>query len=365
MHVIIGLFYRHILKKVFFLFDPETVHDRMIRFGVFLGSHPSARRLVRRCLLYQHPMLEQTISNIHFKNPIGLAAGFDKNAELTGILPSLGFGFAEVGSITGEPCVGNLKPRLWRLKKDRAILVHYGLKNDGAVAIADRLREKKFSIPLGISVAKTNCEKTVETQAGIDDYTKAYRLFVNIGAYTTVNISCPNAFGGQPFTDPQKLDALLDSLDAVPSQKPVFLKLSPDLSSAEIDAILRVCHSHRVLGFICTNLTKKRLPKHKADPYLPLVGGMSGKVVEQSSDNLLKTLYQKTKGQYILIGCGGVFTAEDAYKKIRLGASLVQMVTGMIFQGPQVIGEINRGLVRCMKRDGFSSLADAVGVDSV
>lgn len=359
----IGFLYRYAFKPVAFRLDPEFVHDRILGAGIFLGKTALGRRLTRGLFCYASPMLEQTLLGIPFPNPIGLAAGFDKNAELTDILPDVGFGFAELGSVTGEPCNGNLKPRLWRLPKSQSLVVYYGLKNDGAEIIAARLKTKTFRIPLGISVAKTNSADTVELADGIADYAKAYRSFADIGSYTTINISCPNAFGGQPFTSPDRLDALLTSIDEIPSPKPVFVKLSPDLTRDEVDGLLAVIDKHHVQGIICSNLTKNRSNKKIIETDLPPQGGLSGKVVEGLANELIAHVYRQTKGRYVITGCGGVFSAEDAYKKIRLGASLVQLITGMVYRGPQLISEINRGLVELLERDGFTSVGQAVGAD--
>lgn len=362
-NTVIGFLYVHILKCIFFCIDPEVVHDHMIATGVRLGSHGWTRGLVRTAFHYHHPMLAQTIHGIRFENPIGLSAGFDKNARLTAILPSVGFGYAEVGSITGEPCAGNPGRHLWRLPKDKSLVVYYGLKNDGAEIIADRLRNEKFRIPIGISVAKTNASFTVDPEKGVEDYAKAFELFADIGAYTTINISCPNAYGGQPFSDPMLLDQLLTRTDLISTRKPTFIKLSPDLTHDEVDAILEVSGRHRIDGFICTNLIKDR-SLVDAKEQLPEKGGMSGKLIESRSNELIAHVYSTTKGKKIIIGCGGIFTAEDAYRKIRLGASLLQMITGMIYEGPQVISQINQDLVRLLKRDGFASISDAIGVDN-
>ena len=161
--------YRSIAKPLFFLQDPENVHDRMLMFGAFLGASPLTRAAVSAAYRYRDPILEQEILGMRFPNPVGLAAGFDKNAELTGVIPSVGFGFHEIGSVTGEPCEGNTKPRLWRMPKSKALVVWYGLKNDGAEAIAARLRGKRFTVPLGTNVAKTNCAETADTERGIAD----------------------------------------------------------------------------------------------------------------------------------------------------------------------------------------------------
>jgi dihydroorotate dehydrogenase len=356
--------YTYVLKPVFFLNDPEFVHDRMMGVGKILGKTKVSRKLVSGLFNYRHPMLEQKILGIDFKNPIGLSAGFDKNAELTDILPSVGFGFAEVGSITGNPCTGNPKPRLWRLKRSKSLVVYYGLKNDGCEAIAHRLKGKHFSIPIGMSVAMTNCIDNLNIKKAIFDYAKALRIMEKTGDYSTVNISCPNTHGGQPFIEPHKLDYLLDILDEIPTTKPVFVKLSPDMSPRELDKILDVLKKHRVHGIICTNLTKKRDNPKILDKHVPSHGGLSGKVVQELSDRMLAYIYRREGKRFVLVGCGGVFNAADAYKKIRLGASLIQMITGMIFEGPQVISEINRGLVDLLKRDGFANIHDAIGVDN-
>lgn len=364
---IIGLLYKNILKPVFFLLDPEFIHDRITISGRFLGSNAFTRLLTSIFFSYSHPALEQQILGIKFKNPIGLAAGFDKDAYLPTILPSIGFGFTEVGTVTGEPCPGNPKPRLWRLKNSKSLVVYYGLKNDGCEEISKRLKDKKFSIPVITSVGKTNNKETVEESKGIADYVKAYKAFTNIGQIFDVNISCPNAYGGLPFSDPKKLDGLLTQIDKIPTKKPVFLKMPPDLTDSELDEILTVAAKHKIAGFICTNLTKdrKRSESKITDKYIPEHGGLSGKLVEDLANHQIKTIYQKTKGKYVIIGCGGVFSAEDAYKKIKLGASLIQLITGMIFEGPQVISEINQGLVKLLKKDGYTNISQAVGTSVI
>jgi len=357
-------FYKNLLQPLFFQFDPETVHDRMGFFGEFLGRFSLTRNITSSLFNYSDKKLEQDILGIKFKNPVGLGAGFDKNAQLINILPSVGFGFAEVGSITGEPCEGNPKPRLWRLKKSRGFLVWYGLKNDGCEVISEKLKSKKFEIPIGTNIAKTNSPNTVETDMGIADYIKAFKEFTEIGAYFTINISCPNAYGGLPFTDSGRLDKLLDKIDRIATKKPIFLKLSPDLPKSEIDKIIMVCSRHRVHGFVLTNLTKNRTNRKVLDKVLSAEGGMSGKIVENLSNELISYIFQKTNGKYVIIGLGGVFSAQDAYKKIMLGASLVALISGMIYEGPQVISEINIGLVKLLERDGYSNISQAIGADN-
>jgi len=354
-------FYKQILKRIFFQLDPETIHDRMVFAGRILGSNAVSRRLTALGFSYSEPRLQQDVLGIKFPNPVGLAAGFDKDAQLVDILPSVGFGFAEVGSITGEPCEGNPKPRLWRLKKSKGLVVYYGLKNEGCQKIAARLKNRKFQIPIGTSIAKTNCPETADARRGIEDYAKAFSEFTKIGQYFTLNISCPNAYGGQPFTDAVSLDQLLERIDQIPTKKPILLKISPDLSKSEVDAILDVVSNHRVHGFVCTNLTKDRGSKKIVERTVPEKGGISGKVVEDLATEIIRYIYKKTKDKYVIIGCGGVFSAEDAYKKIKAGASLIQLITGMVFEGPQLISEINLGLVELLKRDNLSNISQAVG----
>jgi dihydroorotate dehydrogenase len=361
---VLRFFYKKILRKVYFAVDPEVVHDKMLYFGRLLGSNAITKKATTLVFGYSNSKLEQDILGIKFKNPIGLAAGFDKDAYLTDIIGCVGFGHIEVGSITKNPCKGNKKPRLWRLKKSKSLLVFYGLKNEGCKRIAKRLRGKNFTIPIGTSIAKTNSEKTVKTQAGIDDYSAAFKEFTNIGSYYTINISCPNAYGGEPFTNSKKLEGLLSRIDNIKTKKPILLKLSPDLTKKQIDKILSVVKKHKISGFVCSNLTKNRKNKKIIDKNIPKVGGLSGKVEEDLVNKQIKYIYGKTKGKYIIIGLGGVFCAKDAYKKIKLGASLVQLITGMVFEGPQVVSEINQGLVGFLEKDGFDNISQAIGAEN-
>ncbi len=355
--------YKKILRPILFRFDPELIHDWFIKIGSLLGKFSITRLLTRYYFSYSNNKLKQTIHGQVFKNPIGLAAGFDKNAQLTDILPAVGFGFIEVGSITGEPCECNAKPRLWRLIKSESIVVYYGLFNRGAEVLEKFLKPKSFSIPLVTSLAKTNNQATAEMQAGIVDYVKAHQAFSDIGNFTTINISCPNAFGGEPFTDKESLSALLTEIDRIETNKPCFIKIAPDLTETELDGIIEVIKQHNVAGIICGNSAKKRSNLEFRDKQLPEKGGISGKVIIDLSTSLVKQVYQKTNGQYLIIGCGGITTAEEAYQQIKNGASLIQLITGMIYEGPQLISEINQGLVKLLEQDGYKNITEAIGVD--
>lgn len=350
-------------KPVFFLLDPEAVHDGVSRLGKILGRFRVTRALTRLLFGFSDPSLGQTVAGIKISNPVGLAAGFDKDAKLINIIPSVGFGFMDVGSVTGEPCAGNPKPRLWRLKRSGGLVVYYGLKNRGCEIISKELRGKRTMVPLGISVAMTNSEKNLILDSAIEDYAKAFSSFADIGDYITVNVSCPNACGGQPFSDPANLERLLSRLDGIRTSRPVFLKLSPDLEDSVFDETVEIACRHRVAGIICSNLTKKRGAGISPMDPVPKKGGVSGKPVRDLSDRMIERAYRAARGRLIIIGCGGVFSAEDAYRKIRKGASLIQMVTGMIFEGPQVVGSINLGIAKLLERDGFSSINEAIGAD--
>lgn len=353
--------YQYIWKPIFFCIDPEVIHDKMVDFLEFFGGYVLLRKLTYFCFGYSNAMLEQNILGIYFKNPVGLSAGFDKNATLMDIMPALGFGFTEVGSITGEACLGNPKPRLWRLKKSKSLAVYYGLKNDGCVEISKRLKNKKFDLPVGINMAKTNCRETADTENAIADYFKSYQAFTGIGNYAVINISCPNAFGGQPFNDSARLEKLMSKITSIPKTKPIFVKISPDLQKNEVDEIINIASKFKLDGFICTNLTKNRNNKNILDKNVPEKGGLSGKIVDTMSDDLIRYVYKKTNGQTVIIGSGGVFTAEDAYRKIKAGASLIELITGMIYEGPQIASAINLGLVKLLQKDGCKNISEAVG----
>ena len=366
-NALFGGFYKFLCKPIFFAMDPEKVHDRMLVVGQMLESNPVTRGLTKVFFGYSNKMLEQNIKGIKFRNPIGLAAGFDKNAQMPRLYEACGFGHGEIGSITGEPCEGNPKPRLWRLKKSQGLVVYYGLKNKGAEVIAKKLEGKEFSVPVGVSIAKTNCKVTADKQAGIDDYVKAHRTMIDTGDYATINISCPNAHGGEPFSKPEDLDALLTAIEEVPTEKPIFIKLAPDHTHDEIDSIIEVADRHKIAGFVCTNLTKDRknesIMKKVIDSDVPDKGGISGMPVRDLSTEVVSHIYKKAGEKYVIMGCGGVFSAKDAYEKIKAGASLIQMITGMIFVGPQLMSDINRGLVKLLKQDGLANISDAVGLN--
>ncbi len=341
--------------------DPEDVHHQMTKAGVILGKSQISLALLRSIFLFQHHALQCKVAGIQFSNPLGLAAGFDKNAELYNILPEIGFGFAELGSVTGEPCAGNPRPRLFRVPKEKSIIVNYGLYNHGAGVIAQRLTHTKFRIPIGFSVAKTN-DPSLDTSAGIKDYLKAYRYMHPLGSYTTINVSCPNTSDGQTFCHPQNLAPLLKALADENHNKPIFLKIKPDMDGQLLKEVVEIVNNHNwITGFIISNLTMHRdglgTPKSVLDQ-ISLKGGLSGLPVQTRSNAAISQVRKHTNK--IIIGCGGIFTGKDAYEKIKRGASLLQLITSMIYEGPGVISRINRELVDLIQHDGFGNIAEVV-----
>jgi dihydroorotate dehydrogenase len=350
-----GASYRYLLKPILFQFDPELMHNVFISIGKVLGNYRVTKKLTNLMFNYQDKMLQQDILGVRFRNPIGLAAGFDKNAEIISIMEDVGFGFSEVGSITKKSSKGNPGNRMKRLIEKESLWIHFGLNNKGADKTYDDLSGKRFKIPYGLSIAKTNCEETCNPEVGLGDYIYSVKKFANLGQFLTINISCPNAFGGQSFAEPKLFEKLMREIYKLKLKKPVFIKISPDLTKDNIDKIIKTGKKYGVSGFVCTNLTKQ----HAIGK-----GGLSGKAVQSLSDKIIAYVYKNTRNwtkKPIIIGVGGIFTAEDAYRKIKLGASLLQMITGMIYEGPAIIGEINQGLVRLLKKDGFRNIGEAIG----
>lgn len=356
--------YRHVLKPYFFNKDPEYIHEKMVAFGKNLGSYKITRSLVKSALAYEHHMLEQNLWGIDFKNPVGLAAGFDKNAELNAIMGSVGFGFATVGSVTCGSYEGNPAPRLVRLPKSKGILVNYGLKNQGADFIAEYISHRHKDIPQVISIGKTNSKDTVDRDRGIEDYYECLKTFVDqdVGDIYEINISCPNTFGGEPFTNKKDLTALFNKLFTLNIEKPVFIKMPISLPFDELKELISVCVDYGIKAIVLGNLRKEKSGQGIEDALSEDArGGISGKPTERISNDLIAAAYQYAGDNIRIIGVGGVFSAKDAYQKIKLGATMIELITGLIYEGPQLVREINRGLVKLLQADGFENIEEAVG----
>ncbi|MFA6354166.1 MAG: quinone-dependent dihydroorotate dehydrogenase [Candidatus Paceibacterota bacterium] len=362
------MLYKFLLKPIFFKFDPELVHNRIISLGEFLGRFSLTKKITAKLFNYENSKLETEVCGIKFKNPVGLAAGFDKDVRLTQIIPEVSFGFMEVGAVTHLPCAGNPGRHLVRLPEDKSLIVYYGLKNIGSEAISKKLPGLEFKIPVGINIAKTN-QADIKGDKSVEDYVQTYRLLASRFSYATINVSCPNAQDGCTFQDPVFLKKLMAALKNEPKSVPVFLKLSNHLSLKEVDDILEIVEESKLVdGFVLCNLSKDRASlKLKSQPevlnILP-AGGISGAPIRRKSNELIKYVYKKTNGRYKIIGVGGIFDAEDAYEKIKFGASLVQIITGLIYGGPATVKRINRGLVRLLEKDGYKNIEEAVGVEA-
>lgn len=361
---VFGILYRNVLKRVFFLQDPEKVHDQFTWGARKFGSYKFVQWLTRMAFDYKDPILKQTVEGIEFEAPVGLSAGFDKDGHFTQILPDVGFGFMQIGSVTAEAYPGNPAPRLYRLKKSKALVVYYGLKNEGVKAIISRLKKQAKRFPYSISVAKTNCDATANSEAGIKDYVASLKALeqTDLADFYTINVSCPNAFGGEPFTDVPRLSRLLAAISELKIKKPIFIKMPINLPWKEFRQLLEVAVEYKINGVVIGNLQKNHNDSTIKDVIPAHVkGGISGKPTQDLCDRLISKTYKDYGDKLTIIGVGGIFSAEDAWQKIRKGATLVQLITGMIFEGPQLIGQINCGLAERLKKEGFHSISEAVG----
>ncbi len=369
---IFGWKYQNILKPIFFLFDPELIHTIMVGYGSFLGRLPFAKKIVRFFLLIKNPHLEQTIEGIHFRNPVGLAAGFDYNADLTQILASVGFGFQSVGTITNMPYGGNPKPMLGRLPKSQSLMVNKGFKNLGAEKIIDKLQGLNFEVPVGISIGRTNSPKLKTQKQSVQDIVEAFKKFEGSkvqNVYYELNISCPNLIHGRniSFYPPENLEELLKNIEKLRIKKPVFVKMPIEKNDKDTLAMLKVISKFAFIkGVIFGNLQKDRKdPSFDPEEVKKWkVGNFSGKPCEKRSNELIRLAYKHYRKRFAIIGCGGIFSAQDAYRKIKLGASLVQLITGMIYKGPVLISQINFELIELLKKDGFKNIKEAIGYES-
>lgn len=301
-----------------------------------------------------------------FSNPVGLAAGFDKDGEGVRGLTKIGFGFIEIGSVTPEPQPGNPKPRVFRLKEDKAVINRYGFNSEGHEAVYNRLKDRvteQDNCLLGINLGKNK-----SSTDPISDYTQGVEKFSRLADYLVVNISSPNTPGLRDLQGKQKLQNLLDKVierrDEMEVRKPLLVKIAPDLTDRDKEDIAAVVTSRKgyVNGLIISNTTVRRPPSLK-NPSKTEEGGLSGPPVRDMSTKTIADMYRLTNGSIPIIGVGGVSSGQEAYKKIRSGASLVQLYTALVYEGPPVVKKIKRELEELLRRDGFKSISEAVGAD--
>lgn len=363
--------YKYGIKPILFTMKPDSVHSLALRAGSVAQKAPFILRLLSWSYAYKDdPILAQTLHGITFKNPIGLSAGFDKNIEIPLAIHAMGFGFMEAGTITEKAYGGNPRPWFHRLPHSQSLVVHAGLANQGirsALGQLDSYPDTTFkNFPLSLSVAQTNEQRTTSEAEMIESYRNTL-LEIKKSGYAhliTLNISCPNTFNGEPFTSPAPLDRLLTMVMSLKLKQPIFLKMPCDLRRAEYKALLDVAVKHHTAGVILANLTKDRSRISPNDTLAPSVkGGLSGKLMADKTTSLIKETFRHYGNRLTIVGVGGIFTAADAYEKIKAGAHLVELITGMIFKGPQMIGVLNAELAELLRADGFSSMSEAVGSD--
>lgn len=339
--------YRRILKPILFRFDPEDVHDAFVTLGEVLGRYAVLRGLVRMAYGYRRSDAAVTVDGIRYPTPVVLGAGFDYNGRLTRILPSVGFGGVEVGSVTARPTEGNPKPRLTRLVRSSSLLVNKGLRNDGVERFIERMRgtPREPGFVLGVSIARTNDREAADLGGGIEDYFTSLRRLVEagVGDFYTINISCPNVFGGESFAEPGRLRLLLTRLAEVEHDRPTYVKMPIDLPWEQFRELLEVIDGFGVRGVVIGNLNKKYdeldFPEEAPAEYR---GGLSGKPCFLRSNELIRRTRDEYGDRFTIVGCGGILSPEDAMVKLRAGADMVQLISGMIFEGPHLMKGIAR-----------------------
>ena len=367
--------YKYVIKPLLFLLTPDFTHKLIVFCGRVAQALPPVRWGIRKSWGFQDNSLQQEVSGITFRNPIGLSAGFDKNIQLLSLMEDIGFGFASGGSVTLEPRKGNRRPWFHRLPRTKSVVVFAGMPNKGLRKIRnyiERNTRRSSNAVSVISVAVIANKTTIEQAGGypaeqaiINDVKKAteYIIHNNLASVVEINISCPNA-GKEPFIEAESLDALLTTLDIVPRDVPFWVKMPHLYDIKQFDALLGVIVRHNIQGVTVANLIKDRSKINIKDSLTDEIrGGLSGAPTREHSLELIRHAYKKYGDRLTIIGVGGVFSAEDAYAKIKAGASLVGLITGLFFEGPQLVGRINRGLAELLKKDGFSHISEAVGAD--
>jgi dihydroorotate dehydrogenase len=339
--------YKQIIRPILFLIDAEKIHHLVFKLLKIGGALPGAKAALRSLFDYQKSKTGKTLFGIHFRNPVGLAAGFDKDARLIDELASLGFGFVEIGTLTPKPQPGNDKPRLFRLPADSALINRMGFNNEGVSAAVERLKNRKSDVVVGGNIGKN---KLTPNEKAFDDYGICFEALYNYVDYFVVNVSSPNTPGLRELQEKEPLTQLLGYVkklsNAKPKPKPVLLKIAPDLTPEQLNDIVEILVATKTDGIIATNTTISRdgLATSKEDVVKIGNGGLSGAPLRQRSTEVIRFLRQKLGPTYPIIGVGGIMTAEDALEKIDAGADLVQLYTGFIYEGPSLISAINKKL---------------------
>ncbi len=336
--------YKSIIRKFLFQIDPEKVHHFSFKTLKFLFKFPFTKNIAKSMFLVKDKKLERKLFGLTFKNPIGLAAGFDKNANLFNEFTNFGFGFVEIGTVTPKPQDGNPKKRLFRLIKDEAIINRMGFNNDGVKIIADRLRKKKTDIIIGGNIGKN---KVTPNEQAVDDYIICFNELFDVVDYFVVNVSSPNTPNLRELQDKEPLTNLLSALQKInqkkESPKPLLLKIAPDLSDDQLYDIIDIVKNTKIDGVIATNTTIAR--DNLVSENRKETGGLSGKPVKDRSTEVIRFLSEKSNKAFAIIGVGGIYSAQDAKEKLDAGADLIQVFTGFIYEGPGLVKKINQSLL--------------------
>ena len=368
--------------------DAEWVHNRSLQILELADrtqSNPATSRILEQfeqSLGLPDSRLEQSLWGLNFKNPVGLAAGFDKNGVAAGIWTKFGFGFAELGTVTWQPQPGNPQPRLFRLTQDSAALNRMGFNNQGAQAMAARFQaahnkgkldgsypSPHSPFPLGINLGKS---KVTPLEQASTDYLESFQLLQDWGDYFVVNVSSPNTPGLRSLQDAAQLSTILDIVQQKNQGiKPILVKIAPDLEWEAIASILDLAKTYQLAGIIATNTTirrdglKTQTLRETGKPISEEAGGISGLPVRQRSTEVIRFIWQQTEGKLPIIGVGGIFTADDAWEKITAGATLIQVYTGWVYEGPWMVRRILHGLLNKLEKNGFNSISEAIGSGNV
>ncbi len=358
-----GSLYRHCLRPLLFLQDSEAVHNRVLR-GLSVSARLPALPMLADAL-YGAPDLPVNFGGLKFPNPVGLAAGMDKAAAAVPMWERLGFGFAELGGVTRHAQTGNDTPRMFRAVADRALVNRMGFNNPGAEAMAEslrdwRAREQWPTHPIGINLGKS---KITPLEEATEDYAFSFGALQGLADFFVVNVSSPNTPNLRELQGKSALDEILKTLRAVNADVPLLIKIAPDLSTEAIDDVLDLATTHSLAGIVATNTTIERPSSNDSQckKIYAETGGLSGAPLRARSTEIIAHIFKHTNGKLPIIGVGGIFTADDAWEKITAGASLVQVYTGLVYQGPSIAADIVRGIKARMEKEGVRLLSDVVG----
>ena len=362
------MLYRSLLRPILFRLPPETAHELALHSLDLLKPKSINRFVHDRYSINAFGELNRF--GLKFSNPVGLAAGFDKDGVALQALAALGFGFVEAGTVTYHPQPGNPRPRLFRLPQDSALINRAGFNNAGAAAFAEKVAKQRPNCILGVSIGKS---KTTPLEEATDDYLKSFELVYPVADYIAINVSSPNTPQLRQLQQADNLSSLLKSIQMRneelqqelrrPTRMPLLVKLSPDLEKSELEVVVDVIKRFNVDGIVATNTTIKRDNLSSRMETVDAIGdgGLSGAPLRMRTTQIIARLYELTQGKIPLIGVGGIFTAADAWEKIAAGACLIQLYTGFIYRGPRIAKEINQGLAEFVKANGFRNLDEAVG----